>query len=128
MNHEALVAELHVLREQVAGITDTLLCGVDGMLIVADTEDPIDPDGVSALAAAGLGLARTTTSAVGQGVFRQNVVYSSGGYLALYAIGQDALLVVLADEGLNIARLHQEAQPAINRIDSILSTHYPVPG
>lgn len=122
MNHEALVAELHTLREQVAGVTDTLLAGVDGLLIVADAEDKIDPDGISALAAAGLGLARTTTAAVGQGTFRQHVVHSSGGYLAVYAVAEDALMVVLGDEGLNITRLHQKSQPTIERIGSILAT------
>jgi predicted regulator of Ras-like GTPase activity (Roadblock/LC7/MglB family) len=116
-----LAVELRTLREQVTGITDTMIAAVDGLLIMADTADTIDPDGISALAAADLGLARTTTAALGQGTFRQTVVYSSGGYMAVYAVGRTALMVVLGDEGLNIARLHQESQPVIERIDSILS-------
>lgn len=119
---KALVAELHTLREQVSGITDTLVSAVDGLLIVADTEDTIDPDGLSALAAAGLGLAQRTTEATGRGTFRQSVVYGSGGYMAVYAVGDMALMVVLGDEGLNVGRLLKESQPAVERISSILSS------
>lgn len=82
MERDALVRELNALRQQVSGVTDTLVAGVDGLLIVADTEARIDPEGVSALAAAHLGLAHTTAAATGQGAFRQAVVHSSGGYLA----------------------------------------------
>jgi hypothetical protein len=121
MRHDALVTEIRALREQVTGITDTALAAVDGLLIAADTEDRIDPDGLAALAAAGLGLARRTTAAAGQGSFRQAVTYSSGGYMAVYAVGDAALMVVLGDEGLNITRLHLDSLPTIERIGSILS-------
>jgi predicted regulator of Ras-like GTPase activity (Roadblock/LC7/MglB family) len=57
-----------------------------------------------------------------QGTLRQTIVYSSGGYMAVYAIDPMALIVVLGDEGLNIARLHLQARPAIERIASILAS------
>jgi uncharacterized protein len=122
--NNALVAELRALREQVTGITDTVVSAVDGLLIVADTEDAIDPEGLSALAAAGLGLAQRTVEATGRGTFRQSVVHGSSGYMAVYAVGEEALMVVLGDEGLNIGRLHQESQPAIERLGSILSLRH----
>ena len=121
MKQEELAAELRALRERVTGITNTVIAAADGLLILADTEDGIDPAGISALAAADLGLARRTTSVTRQGVLRQSVVHSSGGYMAVYAVGKRALMVVLGDEGLDITRLHQESQPVIQRIDSILS-------
>ncbi|GAA4035543.1 roadblock/LC7 domain-containing protein [Allokutzneria multivorans] len=125
MKHEALTAELRALREQVAGITDTVLGTADGLLILADTADGIDPGGLSALAAAGLGLARRTAEATRQGSLRQTVVHSSGGCTAVYAVGRRALVVVLGDEGLDVERLHQQAQSAIERIDAILSATPP---
>ncbi|MEU7526421.1 roadblock/LC7 domain-containing protein [Saccharothrix sp. NPDC042600] len=122
MDYDALTAELCSLRERVSGVTDTLVAAIDGLLIAADTAPTLDPEGVSALAAADLGLARRTTAAIGQGTFRQTVVHSSGGYMAVYAVGPMALMVVLGDEGLDIHRLHLESQPVIERIDSLLST------
>ncbi|WP_086665616.1 roadblock/LC7 domain-containing protein [Lentzea kentuckyensis] len=121
MNRDVLAAELNGLRERVAGITDTLLAANDGLLILADTSDKIDADGISALAAADLGLARTTCAATGQGAFRQTVLYCSNGCMAVYAVGSMALMVVLGDEGINVSRLHQESQPAIERINHVLS-------
>lgn len=84
-------------------MTDTLVAGVDGLLIVAEAR--IDPEGVSALAAAHLGLAHTTAAATGQGAFRHAVVHSSGGYLAVYSVDRPALVVVLGDEGLDLTHL-----------------------
>jgi len=71
--------------------------------------------------AADLGIARRTSEMAGHGAFRQTVVYSSGGCLAVYAVGTLALMVVFGDEGLNVTRLHQESQAAIERINSILT-------
>lgn len=121
MNRDVLAAELNGLRERVAGVTDTLLAANDGLLIMADTSETIDAERISALAAADLGIARRTSEMAGHGAFRQTVVYSSGGCLAVYAVGTLALMVVFGDEGLDVTRLHQESQPAIERINSILT-------
>ncbi|GAB2850722.1 roadblock/LC7 domain-containing protein [Lentzea nigeriaca] len=121
MNHDVLAAELHGLRERVTGITDTLIAANDGILIMADMSDRIDTEVISALAAADLGIARRTSEVAGQGAFRQTVVFSSNGCMAVYAVGALALMVVLGDEGLNVTRLHQESQPAIERINSVLT-------
>jgi uncharacterized protein len=122
LDHEALAAELQMLRAQVTGVTDTVIAAADGIPIVADAAETIDPGSISALAAADLGLARRTAEVTGQGKLRQSVVYSSGGYMAVYAIDPMALMVVLGDEGLNIGRLHLEAQPVIERIGLILAS------
>ncbi|MFC4001615.1 roadblock/LC7 domain-containing protein [Prauserella oleivorans] len=121
MNHDVLITELRTLREQVSGVTDALIAAVDGLTVVADVADTLDPDNVSALAATGLGLARRTTSVIGHGTLRQFVVQSSGGILATYAIGDVALLVVLGDEGLDMARLHQQVLPTLERLGSLLN-------
>ncbi|MBA2808704.1 roadblock/LC7 domain-containing protein [Streptomyces sp. KM273126] len=131
MDHEALTREMRGLREQVTGVTDTAVAAVDGLLIAADTAGPIDPEGVSAIAAAGLGLARRTAEATGLGTLRQTVTHGSQGCAAFYAVGETALLVVLGDEGLDMDRLHEATRPALARIDAILTAtgagHEPAP-
>ncbi|WP_344014473.1 roadblock/LC7 domain-containing protein [Streptomyces thermospinosisporus] len=121
MDHEALASEMRGLREQVAGITDTALAAADGLLIAADTGDGIDAEGLAAMAAAGLGLARRTTQATGRGTLRRTVAYGSHGCAAFYAVGDTALMVVLGDEGIDVDRLHQHTQPALRRIGSLLT-------
>jgi predicted regulator of Ras-like GTPase activity (Roadblock/LC7/MglB family) len=120
MDHEALAHEMRGLREQVTGITDTAVAASDGLLIAADTADSIDPEGLAALAAAGLGLARRTAQATARGTLRRTVTYGSHGCAAFYAVGDTALMVVLGDEGLDVDRLHRVTQSALDRIGSIL--------
>lgn len=121
MDCDALIAELHSLRARVAGVTNSLVAATDGLLLAADTDDVLEPEGLAAMAAASLGLSRQTTVVVGHGTFRQAAVYSSGGYLAVYAISQDVLMAVLGDEGLDLERLHRETQPTIERIGTIMA-------
>ncbi|MGW2557688.1 roadblock/LC7 domain-containing protein [Streptomyces sp. NPDC001514] len=109
------------LRDQITGVTDTALAAVDGLLIAADTEEGIEPNGLAALAAAGLGIARRTAAATGRGTLRRTVAYGSQGCTAVYAVGDTALMVVLGDEGLDVERLHLESQPMLKRIGAILS-------
>lgn len=125
MDRKALALEMRGLREQVTGITDTALAASDGLLIAADTASGIDPEGLAALAAAGLGLARRTTEATARGALRGTVAYGSHGCAAFYAVGDTALMVVLGDEGVDVDRMHRKVQPAIDRIGSILTEKAP---
>ncbi|WP_030326570.1 roadblock/LC7 domain-containing protein [Streptomyces sp. NRRL B-3229] len=121
MDHQALALEMRGLREQVTGITDTAVAAADGLLIAADTADSIDPEGLAALAAAGLGLARRTAGATDRGALRRTVTYGSHGCAAFYAVGDTALMVVLGDEGMDLEQLHRATQPTLHRIGSILT-------
>jgi uncharacterized protein len=121
LDFEALAGELRNLRESVAGVTDTVLAAVDGIPIIADAADDIDPAKISALAAADLGIARQAAEITGKGTLNQTVVFGSEGYMAVYAIGRLALMVVLGDKGLNVGRLLFESRPVIERIGSILA-------
>ncbi|MFD9907346.1 roadblock/LC7 domain-containing protein [Streptomyces sp. NPDC059063] len=121
MNHEALTTEMRDLREQLAGITDTAVAAADGLLIASDTDEAIDPDGLAALAAASLAVSQRLTSATDRGMLRRTVSYGSRGCAAVYAAGDKALVVVLGDEGLDLDRLHRESQPALRRIETILT-------
>ncbi|WP_187284285.1 roadblock/LC7 domain-containing protein [Streptomyces sp. uw30] len=128
MDHEALALEIRGLREQVTGITDTAVAAADGLLIAADTAETIDAEGLAAIAAAGLGIARRATEATGRGTLRKTVAYGSHGCAAFYAVGDTALMVVLGDEGIDLDRLHQETQPALRRIGALLAATAPVDG
>lgn len=122
LDYDALAAELRELREKVAGVTDTVVAAVDGIPILADAAENIDPANISALAAASLGIARQSADLIGLGTLSQTVVFSSGGYMAVYAVGRMALIVVLGDKGLNLGRLLYESRPVIERISTILTS------
>ena len=57
----------------------------------------------------------------GQGTLREAVTRSSGGYVAIYALGASAVLVLLGDEGLDITRLHRESRAVVDNIEKLLT-------
>jgi predicted regulator of Ras-like GTPase activity (Roadblock/LC7/MglB family) len=121
LDYDALGVEIRKLRENVAGVTDTVLAASDGVPILADVSKDVDPAHISVLAASDLGIARQAAEMIGLGVLSQTVVFGSEGYMAVYAIGRLSLLVVLGDKGLNLGRLLHEAQPVIARVGAILA-------
>lgn len=116
---EAVLAELTSLRTHVAGVTDTAVASVDGLLIASDT-DEVRPDVLAALAAAALGLGKSTGHEVGMGELREVVTRCQSGHIVVYAIRNKGLLVVLGDEGLDIGHLHLQSRPAVDRLGKLL--------
>lgn len=114
-----LLAQMQALRDKVTGITGTAVASRDGLIITADTGG-VDADNMAALAATSLALAQRIASEAGQGTLREAVTRSSGGYVAIYAVGSTAVLVLIGDEGLDIARLHRESRAAVDKIEALL--------
>ncbi|MEV4345243.1 roadblock/LC7 domain-containing protein [Actinoplanes sp. NPDC049596] len=118
--YQAVRGELAALRHQVTGVRGCVIAGVDGLLILHDTVSSTEPHDIAALAAGAHGISRTCGAALGQGTFQEVTIRNSGGYLSVYAIGELALLAVIGDSGLNIARLHLEARPVTGRLGRLL--------
>jgi uncharacterized protein len=119
VTEDALLALLRALRDRVAGITDTALASLDGLIITSDTAG-IDPDSLAALAAASLGIAQRMSAEAGQGTLQEATTRSSGGIVAVYAVGTSALLVVVGGKGLDATSLHRESRPTVEAIEVLL--------
>jgi uncharacterized protein len=124
VTEDALLALLRALRDRVPGITDIALASRDGLIITSDTAD-IDPDSLAALAAASLGIAQRMSAQAGQGTLREATTRSSGGIVAVYAVGTSALLVVVGGEGLDTTSLHRQSRPAVEAIEVLLKRGQP---
>ncbi|MEU8385900.1 roadblock/LC7 domain-containing protein [Streptosporangium sp. NPDC048865] len=120
MTKQAVLAELKILRDQVTGVLETAVASVDGLLVAADSEGA-RPEVLAALAAATLGLGKRTGYEVGMGELREVVTRCRSGYIVVYAVRQEALLVVLADEGLDVSRLHVQSRPTVERLGTLLA-------
>ena len=119
MTEDVLLAEMRALRDRVIGITDTALASRDGLIIRADTVE-LDPDNLAALAAASLGLAQRMAAEVGKGTLREALTRSSGGIVAVYAVGPGSLLVVIGDPGVDAVRLDREARATVETIGQLM--------
>jgi predicted regulator of Ras-like GTPase activity (Roadblock/LC7/MglB family) len=113
-------AELTALRQAIPGVRGSVIAGVDGLLLSHDLAGAIEPHDLAALAATTFGLGRQAGLALRHGPFRESTVRSHRGYFTVYAVSDTALLAVLGDDGLNVARLHLEARPLAERLADLL--------
>jgi len=120
----SLVAELKSLRERVMGISESVISTTDGLLVAADTAT-VHPESAAALTAAMLGLGTRTAAEFGVGELRDVVTRCSGGYVLVLAIGRQALLMILGDEGLDLTALHRESPAAVRRLADLLGIELP---
>jgi uncharacterized protein len=120
MTEDKLLAEMQALRDRITGITGTAVASRDGLIIREDTGG-VNPDNLAALTSAALSLAQRLAREAGQGTLREAITRSSGGYVAIYAVGTAAVLVLLGDEGLDITRLHRESRSVLDKIDKLLA-------
>jgi predicted regulator of Ras-like GTPase activity (Roadblock/LC7/MglB family) len=117
---DALLAEMRALQDRVTGITGTAVASRDGLIVRGDTGG-INQDNVAALAATWLALAQRMSREAGQGTLREAMTRSAGGYVAIYAIDAAAVLVLIGDEGLDVARLHRESLTTVAAIGTLLT-------
>ncbi|MER7680873.1 MULTISPECIES: roadblock/LC7 domain-containing protein [unclassified Streptomyces] len=111
--------ELHRLRARVPQLTGALAASVDGLVLAHDTPG-VEPEGVAALTAAALGVAMRMADATGQGDFRELLVRGVQGYVATYAAGSSAVLTLLAQDRVNVGRLHLEGRRSGSRIGELV--------
>ncbi|MEV6693969.1 roadblock/LC7 domain-containing protein [Micromonospora sp. NPDC051196] len=119
--YPAIGTELTELRLQIPGVQGSVLGGVDGLRIAHDLPAQFNPDDLAAMAAATFGLGRQVSLRLGQGDFRQSTVRNHGGYLAVYAVGPQALLSVVGTDAINVARLHLHTPPVAERLTKLLA-------
>ncbi|WP_432135458.1 MULTISPECIES: roadblock/LC7 domain-containing protein [unclassified Streptomyces] len=115
----ALLDELRRLRARVPQLTGALVASVDGLVLAHDTPG-VEPEGLAALTAAALGVAVRTTDATGQGALRELLLRGQYGYVASYAAGDQAVLTLLAQDRVNVGRLHLEGRRTGARVGELV--------
>lgn len=113
-------AELRDLRGRMPGIASTLVAGVDGGVLAHDPHGD-DVGSAARFALALLDQGRKATVALGRGRFRNSVIWGADGYLAVYSVGQEALLLVQATPEARVGRLHVEARNSAATIADLLA-------
>ncbi|MDQ0795985.1 roadblock/LC7 domain-containing protein [Streptomyces sp. B1I3] len=111
--------ELQRLRARVPLLAGALAATTDGLVVAQDTPG-IEAEGVAALTAAALGVSTRMTDATGRGGFRELLIRGATGYIATYAAGSSAVLTLLAEDRINVGRLHLEGRRAGARIGEVV--------
>ncbi|MGV9992621.1 roadblock/LC7 domain-containing protein [Streptomyces sp. NPDC003374] len=114
-----ILDELRRLRARVPQLTGALAASVDGLVLAHDTPG-VEPEGVAALTATALGVAVRMADVTGQGDLRELLVRGVYGYVATYAAGRTAVLTLLAQDRVNVGRLHLEGRRSGTRIGELV--------
>lgn len=117
---QEVLVEIRRLRDQVPGVLGSLVASFDGLLVADDTAPGMEPTGLAALAAAGLGLGQRIAASVYHGDLSETVVTATSGHVATYAAGNRVLFTVVASATTNIALLHIEARQVAERVAAIV--------
>ena len=116
----AVLQELDRLRGKLPELSGSVLATTDGLVVAHDAHG-MEPDGLAALAAAHLALARRFADAVSHGSLRESVVECDRGYITTYSVGPNALLTLVTSGDANLAMVHLEARRCVRRIVKILA-------
>ncbi|HVU13204.1 MAG TPA: roadblock/LC7 domain-containing protein [Phototrophicaceae bacterium] len=93
---EQLGARLRDLQASSEGVEAAAIVSVDGLSIASSLPAGIEEDRVSAMSAAMISLGERISSELGRGMLQQLYVKGENGYVILNAIGEEAVLTVLA--------------------------------
>jgi predicted regulator of Ras-like GTPase activity (Roadblock/LC7/MglB family) len=115
-----MVARLRDLQASSEGVEAAAIVSVDGLSIASSLPAGIEEDRVSAMSAAMISLGERISSELGRGMLKQLYVKGENGYVILNAIGEEAVLTVLARREariglifLDIARTAQDLRSLI---------------
>jgi uncharacterized protein len=93
---EQLVERLRDLQASSGDVEAAAIVSVDGLSMASSLPSNIEEDRVSAMSAAMLSLGERISSELGRGELEQVMVKGENGYVILTAVGEEAVLTVLA--------------------------------
>lgn len=91
-----IIERLRDMRSSSPDIEASAVVSVDGLTIASDLPATTEEDRVSAMSAAMLSLGERIASELGRGGLDQVYVRGDNGYVLLNAVGEEAVLTVLA--------------------------------
>lgn len=93
---QKIIERLRDMRSTSPDIEASAVVSVDGLTIASDLPATTEEDRVSAMSAAMLSLGERIASELGRGDLDQVYVRGDNGYVLLNAVGEEAVLTVLA--------------------------------
>jgi hypothetical protein len=115
-----MVDRLRELQMSTVDIEASAVVSVDGLTIASALPAGVEEDRVSAMSAAMLSLGERIASELGRGTLEEVYVKGEGGYVLLTAVGEEAVLTVLARAGAKLGLVFLEMRRAAEDLADIL--------
>lgn len=117
---EQMVERLRDLQISSPDIEAAAIVSVDGLPIASSLPQGVEEDRVSAMSAAMLSLGERIASELGRGMLDEVYVKGEKGYVILRAVGEEAVLTVLARQQAKLGLLFLDMRRAAEELATIL--------
>jgi hypothetical protein len=118
---EQLVTRLRDLQATSGDIEAAAIVSVDGLSIASLLPAGTEEDRVSAMSAAMQSLGERISTELGRGMLQQVYVKGENGYVVLTAVGEEAVLTVLARKEARLGLIFLEIGRAKQALEDLLS-------
>jgi hypothetical protein len=117
---ERMIERLRDLQVSSPDIEAAAIVSVDGLSIASSLPQGVEEDRVSAMSAAMLSLGERIASELGRGMLDEVYVKGEKGYVILRAVGEEAVLTVLARQQAKLGLLFLDMRRAAEEFAAIL--------
>ena len=121
---QTLSDQLNLIMNQfernVPQVQATAIVSTDGLVIASRLPDQVEEDRVGAMGAAILSISSRSGDELARGEMVRVLIEGENGYLLIRSIGDDAILVALADKDVRLGMLFYECRQCIEKIAEIL--------
>ena len=105
---------------QVDGIDAAVCVGRDGFVIDAVAGAGADVDAIGAMVSTGLGSAESVGRELGVGALTQAMMEYANGVIVMTAIGQDAILAVVAASNSSLGNVRLQVRKRKTELEQVL--------
>jgi uncharacterized protein len=119
--NESMVKRLRELQANTPDVEASAVVSVDGLIIASALPQEVEEDRVSAMSAAMLSLGERIASELGRGALDQVYIHGDNGFVILMAVGNDAVLTVLAREQAKLGLIFLEMKRAAEDLSNLVA-------
>jgi predicted regulator of Ras-like GTPase activity (Roadblock/LC7/MglB family) len=115
-----MVARLKDLQFSTPDIEASAVVSVDGLIIASALPPDVEEDRVSAMSAAMLSLGERIAGELGRGTLDQVYIRGGNGYVILTAVGEEAVLTVLARQDAKLGLVFLDMRRAAEDLSRLI--------
>jgi predicted regulator of Ras-like GTPase activity (Roadblock/LC7/MglB family) len=115
-----MIDRLRDLQASSPDIEGSAIVSVDGLSIASALHQQIEEDRVSAMSAAMLSLGERIASELGRGVLQQVYIRGENGYVLLMAVGEEAVLTVMARKEAKLGLILLDMKRAVADLNILI--------
>jgi len=117
---EQLVERLQELQRSSGDVEAAAVVSVDGLSMASSMPQGIEEDRVSAMSAAMISLGERISSELGRGELEQVYVKGENGYVILTAVGEEAVLTVMARKEAKLGLIFLDITRTVESLEKLL--------